>query len=83
VTGTRKIARNRVIGGLVASLGWTALSVSAPGQTAATNDQIKELQNEIRKIQKQYQTQIRGLQKQLDALKAAQVAVCTGYAIRT
>jgi len=74
VTGTRKIARNRVIGGLVASLGWTALSVSAPGQTAATNDQIKELQNEIRKIQKQYQTQIRGLQKQLDALKAAQVA---------
>jgi len=63
-----------VIGGLVASLGWTALSVSAPGQTAATNDQIKELQNEIRKIQKQYQTQIRGLQKQLDALKAAQVA---------
>ena len=74
MTGTRKIARNRVIGGLVASLGWTALSVSAPGQTAATNDQIKELQNEIRKIQKQYQTQIRGLQKQLDALKAAQVA---------
>ena len=63
-----------MIGGLVASLGWTALSVSAPGQTAATNDQIKELQNEIRKIQKQYQTQIRGLQKQLDALKAAQVA---------
>ena len=74
MTGTRKIARNRVIGGLVASLGWTALSVSAPGPTAATNDQIKELQNEIRKIQKQYQTQIRGLQKQLDALKAAQVA---------
>jgi len=74
VTGTRKIARNRVIGGLIASLGWTALSVPAPGQTAATNDQIKELQNEIRKIQKQYQTQIRGLQKQLDALKAAQVA---------
>ena len=74
MTGTRKIARNGVIGGLVASLGWTALSVSAPGQTAATNDQIKELQNEIRKIQKQYQTQIRGLQKQLDALKAAQVA---------
>ena len=74
MTGTRKIARNRVIGGLVASLGWTALSVSAPGQTAATNDQIKELQNEIRKIQKQYQTQIRGLQKQLDALKAAQLA---------
>src|SRR5215469_5844123 len=39
VTGTRKIARNGVIGGLVASLGWTALSVS--GQIAATNDQIK------------------------------------------
>src|SRR5207244_524035 len=44
-------------------------------QTApAVNDQIKQLQNDIRAIQKQYQTQIRGLQKQLDDLKAGQAA---------
>jgi hypothetical protein len=60
------------IGGLLATL-------SCPGsvlaQTATpVNDQIKELQNEIRTIQKNYQTQIRSLQKQLDALKAAQTA---------
>jgi hypothetical protein len=60
------------IGGLLATL-------SCPGsvlaQTATpVNDQIKELQNEIRTIQKTYQTQIRNLQKQLDALKAEQAA---------
>jgi hypothetical protein len=74
MTGTRNIARMAVIGGLIASLGWTALPVSSLAQTATTNDQIKELQEQIRKIQKEYQSQIRGLQKQLDALKAAQSA---------
>jgi hypothetical protein len=50
--------------------------MSASAQTATpVNDQIKDLQNEIRNIQKQYQTQIHSLQKQLDDLKAAQAAV--------
>jgi hypothetical protein len=63
------------IGGLIASVGCLALPMSALAQTAPTvNDQIKQLQNEIRNIQKQYQTQIRSLQKQLDDLKAAQAA---------
>jgi hypothetical protein len=44
-------------------------------QTATpVNDPIKQLQNEIRNIQKNYQAQIRSLQKQLDDLKAAQAA---------
>ena len=48
---------------------------SVLAQTATpANDQIKQLQNEIRNIQKNYQTQIRNLQKQLDDLKAAQAA---------
>jgi hypothetical protein len=74
MTGTRKIARTALIGGLIASLGWTAVPVSVSAQTATTDDQIKQLQNEIRKIQKQYQSQIQSLQKQLDSLKAAQAA---------
>jgi hypothetical protein len=63
-----------VIGGLIVGLGSAVLSRTAAAQTATTNDPIKELQQQIRKIQKEYQTQIRGLQKQLDALKAAQSA---------
>jgi TolA-binding protein len=51
--------------------------ISLPGSvlaqtTTPVNDQIKQLQNEIRNIQRQYQTQIHSLQKQLDDLKAAQ-----------
>jgi hypothetical protein len=60
------------------AIGWllaTLCPISVLAQTATpVNDQIKELQNEIRTIQKNYQTQIRSLQKQLDALKAAQTA---------
>jgi hypothetical protein len=67
------IAAMRVIGGLIAGLACAALPVSALAQTVG-NDQIKQLQDEIRQIQKQYQSQIRGLQKQLDDLKAAQAA---------
>jgi hypothetical protein len=70
---------------LVASLGWAALPVTAQAQTATSGDQIKELQNEIRQmqkeyqqqlqnIQKQHQSQMRSLQKQLDQLKAVQAA---------
>src|SRR5436305_942635 len=47
--------------------------MSAPAQTVGT-DQIKQLQDQIRKIQREYQSQIHGLQKQLDELKAAQKA---------
>jgi hypothetical protein len=67
------IAAMQVIGGLIAGLACAALPVSALAQTVG-NDQIKQLQDEIRQIQKQYQSQIRGLQKQLDDLKAAQTA---------
>src|SRR5215470_5562600 len=85
MTGARNTSRILVIGGLVASLVWAALPVIAQAQTAATSDQIKELQNEIRSMQKEYQTQIQTLQKQhqsqmqslqrqLDQLKAAQTA---------
>jgi hypothetical protein len=49
------------------------MSISATAQTVG-NDQIKQLQEEIRKIQREYQSQIHGLQKQLDDLKAAQTA---------
>ena len=68
------IGRLAAIGGLIAGLGF-ALPSSVTAQTATpVNDQIKQLQNEIRNIQKQYQTQIHSLQKQLDDLKAVQTA---------
>jgi hypothetical protein len=73
MTGNRNIARKGVKGGLIASLACTLLSISAAAQTVG-NDQIKELQDQIRKIQREYQSQIHGLQKQLDDLKAAQKA---------
>ncbi len=74
MTRIRNLFRMGAIGGLIAGLG-AGLPLSAAAQTApAVNDQIKQLQNEIRAIQKQYQTQIRGLQKQLDDLKAGQAA---------
>ncbi len=56
---------------LAIGLGCAVLPASAP---AAGNDQIKQLRDQLRKIQKDYQTQIRGLQKQLDDLKAARAA---------
>ena len=71
----RNIHNVAAICGLVA-IPCAILPISALAQTATpVNDQIKELQNEIRNIQKQYQTQIHSLQKQLDDLKAAQTAV--------
>jgi hypothetical protein len=73
MTGERNIARKGVVGGLIASLACAVLPISAPAQTAG-NDPIKELQDQIRKIQREYQSQIRGLQKQLDDLKSAQKA---------
>src|ERR1700746_969335 len=85
MTGSLKITRIMVTSSLVASLGWAALPVTAQAQTATSGDQIKELQNEIRQmqreyqqqlqnIQKQHQSQMRSLQKQLDQLKAVQAA---------
>jgi hypothetical protein len=71
---------------LVIALGCTVLPVPALAQTATpVDDQIKQLQSEIRgvqkhyeteirNIQKQHQTEIRNLQRQLDDLKAAQAA---------
>jgi hypothetical protein len=73
MTGKEQIGRVVTIGGLIAGLACAVLPVSAPAQTAGS-DQIKQLQDQLRKIQKEYQTQIRGLQKQLDDLKAAQAA---------
>ena len=73
MTSERNTARKRVVGGLIAGLSCAVLPMSAPAQTVG-NDQIKQLQDEIRKIQREYQSQIRGLQKQLDDLKAAQAA---------
>jgi hypothetical protein len=73
MTGKRKIARKGVVGGLIAGLTCAVLPMSAPAQTVG-NDQIKQLQDEIRKIQREYQSQIHGLQRQLDDLKAAQTA---------
>jgi len=74
MTGKRNIAGMLAIGGLFAGV-LILPPMSAQAQTSPTmNDQIKQLQNEIRTIQKQYQAQIRGLQKQLDDLKAAQAA---------
>src|SRR5580693_8239457 len=71
MTVKRNIARKRVIGGLIAGFASAILPVSVPAQTVG-NDPIKQLQDQIRKIQREYQSQIRGLQKQLDDLKAAQ-----------
>jgi len=73
MTGERNIAPKRAIGHLILGLACAVLPVSAPAQTVG-NDQIKALQDQIRKIQREYQSQIRGLQKQLDDLKAAQAA---------
>ena len=57
----------RVIG-----LGCAVLTMPALAQTATqVDDPIKELQREIRSIQKHYETEIRNLQRQLDELKAA------------
>ena len=68
MTGERNIARKGVVGGPIASLACAVLPISALAQTAGY-DPIKELQDQIRKIQREYQSQIRGLQKQLDDLK--------------
>src|SRR6266702_7048014 len=60
---------------LAIGLGCAALPMPAVAQTATpVNDQIKQLQSEIRGIQKHYETEIRKLQRQLDDLKAAQAA---------
>jgi hypothetical protein len=79
-----RILRDRFA--LAISLGWAVLPVPALAQTAApTDDQIKQLQSEIRNVQKHYETEIRNIQKQheteirniqrqLDDLKAAQTA---------
>src|SRR3984893_6243289 len=72
MTGKEKIGRLVAIGGLIAGLGCALLPISAAATTA--NDQIKQLQSEIRNIQKHYQTEIQKLQRQLDDLKAAQTA---------
>jgi hypothetical protein len=67
-------------------LGCTMLPISALAQTAPpVDDPIKQLQSEIRNVQKHYETEIRNIQKQheseirnlqrqLDDLKAAQAA---------
>ena len=73
MTVKRNIARKGVIGGLIAGFASAILPVSATAQSVG-NDPIKQLQDQIRKIQREYQSQIRGLQKQLDDLKAAQAA---------
>jgi hypothetical protein len=73
MTVKRNIARKGVIGGLIAGFAGAILPVSATAQSVG-NDPIKQLQDQIRKIQREYQSQIRGLQKQLDDLKAAQAA---------
>jgi hypothetical protein len=71
---------------LAIRLGCVVLPLPALAQTAtAVNDQIKQLQSEIRSvqkhheaeirsIQKQHESEIRNLQRQLDDLKAAQAA---------
>src|ERR1700681_4670553 len=73
MTVKRNIARAGVIGGLIARSSSAVLPISVTAQTIG-NDPIKQLQDQIRKIQREYQSQIRGLQKQLDDLKAAQAA---------
>jgi hypothetical protein len=79
-----RILRDRFA--LAIGLGCTMLPISALAQTAApVDEQIKQLQSEIRNtqkhyeteirnIQKQHETEIRNLQRQLDDLKAAQAA---------
>ena len=62
MSGKRNIARKGVVGGLIAGLACAVLPMSARAQTAS-NDQIKQLQDAIRKIQREYQSQIHGLQK--------------------
>ena len=70
----RYIACLGAISGLIGGIG-AVLPMSALAQTATVvNVQIKQLQNEIRAIQKQHQAQIRGLQEQLDDLNAGQAA---------
>jgi hypothetical protein len=71
---------------LAIGLGCAVLPVPVLAQTAVPGDDpIKELQNEIRNVQKHYETEIRNIQKQhdteirnlqrqLDDLKAAQAA---------
>jgi hypothetical protein len=76
MTATRlpiRILRNELA--LTIGLGCAVLPLPALAQTATpVNDQIKQLQSEIRNIQKHYETEIRKLQRQLDDLKAAQAA---------
>src|SRR5438132_3956775 len=68
-----RILRNELA--LTIGLGCALLPMPALAQTAApVNDQIKQLQSEIRSIQKHYETELRKLQRQLDDLKAAQAA---------
>src|SRR5882724_5048593 len=74
--GTRlpiRISRNELA--LAIGLGCAVLPIPALAQTATpVTEQIKQLQSEIRNIQKHYQTEIQKLQRQLDDLKAAQAA---------
>ncbi len=75
MSGKRDFAGFGAIGMLIAALGCASLPGAALGQTTPNlNDQLKQLQSEIKKIQKQYQNQLRSLQKQVDELKAAQAA---------
>ena len=68
-----RILRNELA--LAIGLGCAVLPIPALAQTATpVNDQIKQLQSEIRSIQRHYQTEIQKLQRQLDDLKAAQAA---------
>src|SRR5712664_1446182 len=68
-----RILRNELV--LAIGLGCAVLPMPALAQTATpVNEQIKQLQSEIRSIQKHYQTEIQKLQRQLDDLKAAQAA---------
>jgi len=68
-----RILRNELALAIV--LGCAVLPMPALAQTATpVNEQIKQLQSEIRSIQKHYQTEIQKLQRQLDDLKAAQAA---------
>ncbi|MFZ3233974.1 MAG: hypothetical protein WA184_01220, partial [Stellaceae bacterium] len=69
MSGKRDFAGFGAIGMLIAALGCASLPGAALGQTTPNlNDQLKQLQSEIKKIQKQYQNQLRSLQKQVDEL---------------
>jgi hypothetical protein len=70
---------------LAIGLGCAVLPMPALAQTTPVNDPIKQLQSEIRNVQKHYETEIRNIQKQheteirnlqrqLDDLKAVQAA---------